>query len=75
MILVYLLAFVAALIVFALTYQLGILARVLIALLVFAIPAALVTVWIIRVGDKAPPDAVTVSPKGEKLPPSGEQKP
>ena len=66
MILVYLLAAVAALVVYAVTARLGIVARVVIALLVFTIPSVAATVWVYMIGDKAPPDAVTVQPKNEK---------
>lgn len=66
MIFVYLVAAIAALVVYALTFKLGATARVLIALLVFAIPAVSATIWIVVHGDQAPPDAVTVNPSGKK---------
>lgn len=70
MIFVYLLAVVAALIVYASTYRLGHYTRMLIAIIVFIIPSVSVTVWIYMVGDKAPLDAVTVFPNGEISVPS-----
>lgn len=70
MILVYLLAAVAALIVYALTSRFGITVRIVIALLVFAIPSISVTVWVSIVGDNASPEAITVYPSGKKSIPS-----
>ena len=65
MTLIYLLAAILALAVYALTSKLGIITRVVIALLIFLIPAVLATVWIFMIGDKASPDAVTVQQNGE----------
>lgn len=74
MILVYLLAAVAALIVYAFTSRLDMSIRVVIALLVFAIPVVSITLLVVKTGDKAPPDAVTVHQSNETLPDS-ERKP
>jgi uncharacterized membrane protein len=62
MIFVYLLAAVVALFVYAATSRLGAGARVALALVVFAVPAVSVTLWVVIRGDKAPPGAVTVNP-------------
>lgn len=52
MIFVYLLAAVAALIVYALTSRLGVTARIVVALLIFIIPSVSATVWVFMIGDK-----------------------
>lgn len=65
MILVYLSAAMAALAVYAVTARLGVITRVVVALLVFVIPSVSATVWVFMIGDRAPPDAVTVQPKSE----------
>lgn len=74
MILIYLLAAAAALAVYALMSRLGVGARVLLAFLVFLIPAVSITVWVVIKGDKAPPDAVTVYPSNENPPDSNEKR-
>ncbi len=68
--LVYLISAVAALIVYGLTSRFGFTARVVITLLVFAVPSVTATVWVFMVGDKAPSDAVIVHPNGERASPS-----
>lgn len=60
MILIYLFAAAAAIIAYFHITQLGMSARIGIALLIFGLPSVLVTLWMIMIGDKAPPDAVTV---------------
>jgi hypothetical protein len=51
---------VAAVIAYALAARLRPRARIAIALLVFVVPCVGVTAFVFAVGDKAPPDAVTV---------------
>jgi hypothetical protein len=68
MILFYLLAAVAALIGYAVTFRLGVPIRIMIALLIFIIPSVSLTILVFIVGDKAPPDAITVYPNGDKVP-------
>ncbi len=63
MILLYILFFVAGVISFMVTNRLGLPVRVGIGLAVFIIPSILVTLWLLKVGDKPPPDARTVHPQ------------
>lgn len=60
MIMLYLLAALAALVAYVVTARLRHLTRLSIALLVFVVPSATITVLVLAVGDKAPADAVTV---------------
>ena len=45
--------------------------RIVIALAVFVVPSILLTVWVIRTGDKPTPDAITVVPKPGATPEKG----
>ena len=37
--------------------------RLAIGLVIWLLPTAILTVWVARTGDKAPPDAITIVPK------------
>ena len=50
-------------IVFFLMAKFGLPMRIAVALAVFLVPSIVLTVWIARVGDKPPPDAITIVPK------------
>ena len=54
--------FVIGIAIFFLTGKLPIAIRLAISLLVFASLSVLVTLWAVKIGDKPPPGAVTVSP-------------
>lgn len=60
MLLLYILFFVASVVTFIATGRLGLPVRVGVALAVFIIPSVIVTLWLLHVGDKPPPDAKTV---------------
>lgn len=60
MILLYLIAAALGAIAYMCAARLGRRARVAIAMLAFLVPAIGVTAWIAMIGDRAPPDAVTV---------------
>ena len=70
MIVSYIIFFALGVIVFFLMAKFGLPIRLAIALAVFLIPSIILTAWIIRAGDKPPPDAVTIIPKHSGL--SGE---
>ncbi len=55
--------FVLGVIVFFLMSKFGLPLRIALALAVFVIPSVVLTVWVARVGDKPPPDAITIVPK------------
>lgn len=40
--------------------------RIIIAILIFIVPSIIATIWIIQVGDKPPPDAITIYPKSSE---------
>jgi hypothetical protein len=63
--------FVLGVIVFFLMAKFGLPMRVAIALAVFVIPSVVLTVWVVRVGDKPPPDAITIVPKPGATPDKG----
>lgn len=63
MIAAYLVFFVLGAVVFFLLAKFGLPIKLMIALAVFLIPSIVFTVWVIRTGDKPPPDAITVFPK------------
>ena len=50
-------------IVFFLMAKFGLPMRVAVALGVFVIPSVVLTVWVARIGDKPPSDAITIVPK------------
>lgn len=75
MILAYLIAAIAGLAVYSLAFRLDAGYRVMLALLVFAVSSVIITVWVVVVGDRAPPDAVTVTPDGKLAPASEEKEP
>lgn len=62
MVLAYIVCFVLAIATFLLTAKLGLSVRIAIALAVALIPAAALTAWVMRVGDKAPNDSNTIAP-------------
>lgn len=62
MIIAYIAFFILGVVVF-LTAKFGLPIRIAIALAVFLIPSVALTVWVVRIGDKPPPDAITVVPK------------
>jgi ABC-type thiamin/hydroxymethylpyrimidine transport system permease subunit len=68
MILLYVLFFLVGVVVFLLTPKLALIARLGIALGVFLLPSIVATIWIIKVGDKAPSDARTIYPAPEAQP-------
>lgn len=45
--------------------------RIAIALAVFIVPSILLTVWVVRTGDKPAPDAITIVPKPGATPDKG----
>lgn len=63
MIISYLAFFVLAVVVFIFTVRLGLPLRLAVALAVFLIPSIVLTVLVFRIGDKPPPDAITVVPR------------
>lgn len=63
------------LVVYWLAFRLDTERRVTLALVVFAVSAAVVNLWVVAIGNSAPPDAVTVSPDGKVAPESEEKKP
>lgn len=62
MIIAYFVFLILGVVVFFLTTKFGLPVRVAIALTVFLIPSIVLTVWVVRVGDKPPPDAITIVP-------------
>jgi hypothetical protein len=63
MIIAYIVFFALGVLAFFLTAKLGLPLRSAIALAVFLIPSIILTLWVARVGDKPPSDAVTIVPK------------
>lgn len=63
MIVGYLIFFVLGVVTFILTAKFALPIRIAIALAVFLIPALVLTVWVVRTGDKPPHDAITIVPK------------
>lgn len=45
--------------------------RIAIALAVFIVPSILLTIWVVRTGDKPAPDAITIVPKPGATPDKG----
>lgn len=41
--------------------------RISVALAIFLIPSIALTIWVIKVGDKAPSDAITILPSNSKV--------
>ena len=68
MIFSYLIFLVAGVAIFFLMGKLGLPIRIAVALAVFLIPSIMLTVWVARTGDKAPPDAITITPKPPSTP-------
>lgn len=62
MILLYILFLIAGVVTFFITAKLSIIFRLGIAVVVFVVPSIVMTYWILKVGDKAPPDAITIYP-------------
>jgi hypothetical protein len=63
MIVAYIIFFVFGVVTFLLMAKFGLPIRLVAALTVFLMLSILFTVWVIRGGDKPPPDAVIVVPK------------
>jgi hypothetical protein len=63
MIVSYIVFFALGVVVFFLMAKFGLPIRLAVALAVFLIPSVVLTVWVVRAGDKPPPDAVTIVPK------------
>jgi hypothetical protein len=63
MILLYIFFFVAGVVTFLVTSKLGLPLRVGVALAIFFVPSILVTLWLLKVGDKPPPDARIINPQ------------
>jgi hypothetical protein len=63
MIFAYIAFLVLGVVVFLLTAKFGLPIRIVIALAVCLIPSIVLTAWVVQVGDKPPPDAITVVPK------------
>ena len=62
---------VVAAVVFFFTAKWALPLRLAIAFAIWLIPTAILTVWVVRTGDKAPPDAITVVPKPGAMPEKG----
>ncbi len=60
MILIYIVFLIFAAVVFFFTPRLGLSTRLLIAAIVFLLPSLVMTVWVIKVGDKPLPGARTI---------------
>jgi len=63
MILIYLVSAIAAIIAYLFTAKLNKISRIAIVLLIFGVPSVLTTAFVFFIGDKAPPNAVTVQTK------------
>mgnify|MGYP001612831995 CR=1 FL=1 len=63
MIIAYITFVVLGVVAFFLMAKFGLPIRIAVTLAVFLIPSVSLTVWVVRVGDKPPPDAITVVPK------------
>ena len=63
MIVAYFVFFIVAVVAFLLMAQFSLPMRIAAAFIIFMIPSIALTVWVVRVGDKAPPDAVTIVPE------------
>lgn len=58
----YIVFFVVGLVTLAVAAKLNLPLRLAVAVAVFVVPSILVTLWVLKTGDKAPPDAITVLP-------------
>lgn len=63
MIAAYSVFFLLGVAIFFLMAKVSLFVRIGVALATFVIPSTALTIWIVRTGDKPPPDAVTVVPK------------
>jgi predicted RND superfamily exporter protein len=63
MIIAYLGFFALGVLIFFLMAKLGLPMRIGVSLAVFLIPSIILTIWVVRVGDKPPSDAITVVPR------------
>jgi hypothetical protein len=63
MIIAYIAFFALGIVAFFVMAKFGLPIRIAVALAVFLIPSIALTVWVLRVGDKPPSDAITVVPK------------
>lgn len=64
---------VLGVIAFFLMAKFGLPIRIAVALAVFIVPSIVLTMWIVRVGDKPPPDAITIVPKPSASDKTGSQ--
>lgn len=55
--------FVLALVVFFLTARMALTLRLVIALTIWLLPTAVLTLWVLHIGDKPLPGAITIDPK------------
>lgn len=67
----YVVFLVLSVVAFFLAVKLALPWRIAIALAVFIIPSILLTVWVVRTGDKPAPDAITIVPKPGAAPEKG----
>ena len=63
MIAAYIAFLVLGVIAFALSAKLAFVLRIVIALVVFIVPSIILTIWVVKVGDRPMPDAITVVPE------------
>lgn len=63
MIIGYLAFFALGIVAFFLMAKFGLPIRMAVGLAVFLIPSIVLTVWVVRIGDKPPPDAITIVPE------------
>lgn len=63
MALIYLLFLAAGIVAFMMTGKWGLPVRIGVALSIFIVPSLLATLWLLKVGDKPPPDARNVYPQ------------
>lgn len=72
MIAAYFVFFVLGLTAFLLTAKFGLPIRIVIALAIFIVPSASLTVWVARTGDEPAPGAITVVPEPSVVPEDSE---
>ena len=65
---------VVAAVVFFFTARWALPFRLAIAIAIWLIPTAILTVWVVRTGDKPAPDAITIVPKPGTTPEKGTKK-
>lgn len=62
MILLYVFFLALGIVTFVIAARLGFPARIVLALAAFIVPSLLATLWLSRIGDRAPPDSRTIYP-------------